>query len=236
MPDEDGFLAAIRQTPADDTARLVYADWLDEQDDGASKLKSEFIRLELRLANEPVDDYTTPTIRLQQLAVELDSDWLVLLSRPQIEGCTVWTERNCPSIWSRLTPTPEPNVRTCAECHKAVHYARTLNEAQEYARRGFCAAATPALHRRPGGLTTWRLPTLPVVEHEPLLERPRLRNEPDERLARNERLRAEATRNEAAIADAPPSANKRQPPPARRQKGRGRNRNIQLDDWEGTDE
>jgi uncharacterized protein (TIGR02996 family) len=33
MHDEDGFLSAIRQTPTDDTARLVFADWLDEQDD-----------------------------------------------------------------------------------------------------------------------------------------------------------------------------------------------------------
>ena len=50
MHDEDSFLAAIRQTPADDVARLVFADWLDEQEDTACKLKAEFIRLELRMA------------------------------------------------------------------------------------------------------------------------------------------------------------------------------------------
>jgi uncharacterized protein (TIGR02996 family) len=236
MPDEDGFLAAIRHTPADDIARLVYADWLDEQDDGASQLKAAFIRLELRLATEPQDDYTILPIRLQQLAAQLDPDWLVLISRPQIEGCAMWTERDCPAIWSRLAPTRDPNVRTCAECHKTVHYARTLNEAQNYARRGFCAAATPALPRRPGGLTAWRPPLLAVIEREPLVERPRLSNEPEERLARNERLRAEANRDEAAAGDAP-TANKRPTPPARRQNGRCRNRNIQREDWEeGTDE
>ena len=30
-PEETGFLAAIRDSPDDDTARLVYADWLDER-------------------------------------------------------------------------------------------------------------------------------------------------------------------------------------------------------------
>ena len=45
MHDEADFLSAIRQTPADDTARLVFADWLDEQDDPACKRKAAFIRL-----------------------------------------------------------------------------------------------------------------------------------------------------------------------------------------------
>ena len=33
MLTEDVFLAKLLETPADDTTRLVYADWLDEQGD-----------------------------------------------------------------------------------------------------------------------------------------------------------------------------------------------------------
>ncbi len=45
MPDQDGFLSAIRADPADDTTRLVYADWLDERDDP----RGDFVRLHLAL-------------------------------------------------------------------------------------------------------------------------------------------------------------------------------------------
>src|SRR5262245_55379643 len=105
MHDEDGFLAVLRQTPADDTARLVYADWLDEQDDSTPRLKAGFIRLELRIANEPLDDFTSLLVQLQQLAAQLDPDWLVFVSRPRIENCELRTDRECPTLWSRLAPT-----------------------------------------------------------------------------------------------------------------------------------
>ncbi len=45
---ERGFLAAILADPADDTARLVYADWLQEQ--GGRPERAEFIRLQIEIA------------------------------------------------------------------------------------------------------------------------------------------------------------------------------------------
>jgi len=48
--DERAFLDAIRDQPADDTARLVYADWLTEN---AQPDRGEFIRAEIELANTP---------------------------------------------------------------------------------------------------------------------------------------------------------------------------------------
>lgn len=48
--DEHAFLSAICATPADDTARLVYADWLDEHD---RPERAEFIRAEIELARTP---------------------------------------------------------------------------------------------------------------------------------------------------------------------------------------
>lgn len=44
------FLSAIVREPADDTARLVYADWLDEQGEAD---RAEFIRVQVELAREP---------------------------------------------------------------------------------------------------------------------------------------------------------------------------------------
>lgn len=45
MGERDSFLAAIRSHPADDVARLVYADWLDERAEGdLDRATAEFIR------------------------------------------------------------------------------------------------------------------------------------------------------------------------------------------------
>jgi uncharacterized protein (TIGR02996 family) len=48
------FLQAIRDQPDDDTARLVYADWLDEHDEG---VLAAFIRYSVRKYRTPVCDH-----------------------------------------------------------------------------------------------------------------------------------------------------------------------------------
>jgi uncharacterized protein (TIGR02996 family) len=52
MTDADAFLQAIRENPADDGPRLIYADWLEERGDP----RAEFIRVECELARLPGDD------------------------------------------------------------------------------------------------------------------------------------------------------------------------------------
>ncbi len=52
MNANDAFLLAIRETPHDDTPRLVYADWLEERGDP----RSEFIRVQCELAQLPPED------------------------------------------------------------------------------------------------------------------------------------------------------------------------------------
>lgn len=55
MSDEASFLRAIIAEPADDTARLVYADWLDEHDQPE---RAEFIRVQIELARtDPFDGW-----------------------------------------------------------------------------------------------------------------------------------------------------------------------------------
>jgi uncharacterized protein (TIGR02996 family) len=53
-PDEAAFLKAITDSPADETARLVYADWLAERDDpraAFARLSGEFLRCVRGLAD-----------------------------------------------------------------------------------------------------------------------------------------------------------------------------------------
>jgi uncharacterized protein (TIGR02996 family) len=150
MHDEAGFLSAIRQTPADDTARLVFADWLDEQDDPNCKTKAEFIRLELRMAEMP--EQSLGRFRwvkqLQKLATEIDPGWLAVVSHPKLEACRLQFKFECPKQWGGLLPTADAKTRFCGECKKHVHYCETLDEARDHAVRGNCVAVTLALVRR----------------------------------------------------------------------------------------
>jgi uncharacterized protein (TIGR02996 family) len=50
---EAAFLAAIRETPEDDTPRLIYADWLEEQNQSD---RAQFIRAQCELAKLSVSD------------------------------------------------------------------------------------------------------------------------------------------------------------------------------------
>lgn len=53
MTEHDAFLRAIRDHPADDTARLVFADWLADRGDPD---RGDFIRIEVELARRDPDD------------------------------------------------------------------------------------------------------------------------------------------------------------------------------------
>lgn len=48
--DEAAFVAAICAAPADDTPRLVFADWLDERGGAMNQARAEFIRSQIELA------------------------------------------------------------------------------------------------------------------------------------------------------------------------------------------
>ena len=69
------FLRAIIADPADDLPRLVYADWLDENNDPA---RAEFIRVQCELAGLPEDDPRRPGLedREHVLLEEHEAAWL----------------------------------------------------------------------------------------------------------------------------------------------------------------
>jgi anti-anti-sigma factor len=69
---EAGFLEAVRETPEDDTPRLVYADWLE---DNAQPERAEFIRAacaEVRLQGQPREELAA---RVQALRQRHEQDW-----------------------------------------------------------------------------------------------------------------------------------------------------------------
>ncbi len=56
MSDETAFLNTIREHPDEDTPRLAFADWLDEQGNPVKADRAAFIRAQVELARLPVDD------------------------------------------------------------------------------------------------------------------------------------------------------------------------------------
>jgi uncharacterized protein (TIGR02996 family) len=78
--EEEAFLRAISASPDDIALRLVYADWLQEQEDP----RAEYVRLEVRLNELPrVDPEYWPLLKQKhKLREELPPYWLAKLDPP----------------------------------------------------------------------------------------------------------------------------------------------------------
>lgn len=88
MTDEAALLAAIIAHPDEDTPRLMYADWLDEND---RPERAEFIRLQCA-----VDADETADARAAELEERNRGKWLVGL--PQVSGAKWEFNRGFPEI------------------------------------------------------------------------------------------------------------------------------------------
>jgi uncharacterized protein (TIGR02996 family) len=78
MSEDEAFVRAIVDRPGDDTARLVYADWLDERDDP----RGAYLRAEMEWVR------TGKKVRaLRALAKPLDPVWVARVSRPPVGVC-----------------------------------------------------------------------------------------------------------------------------------------------------
>ena len=53
MTERDALLRAVCENPDDDTVRLAFADWLDENGDKADRARAEFVRVQCELAGGP---------------------------------------------------------------------------------------------------------------------------------------------------------------------------------------
>jgi uncharacterized protein (TIGR02996 family) len=71
--EEAAFLEALKTNPADDTARLVYADWLDEH---GEPQKAAYLRLVAELARECDGCAAHPHgLRLRELSASVSEEW-----------------------------------------------------------------------------------------------------------------------------------------------------------------
>ncbi|WP_439630713.1 TIGR02996 domain-containing protein [Gemmata sp.] len=171
MGDEDGFLQKLRDNPADDTTRLVYADWLDERGDAVSGAKAEFLRLTVRLLepNRSAGWRKGRRQDLQPLAAALPTEWLAVVSRLKIENCAgkraeARNERRlrqlfefvCEKRWDELTATDDDAVRFCGQCKETVHYCDTIADARQSAELGRCIAVDLGVIRRHDDLSPRR--------------------------------------------------------------------------------
>lgn len=159
--DERAFLRKLLEQPNSDLTRLVYADWLDEQQTPDAVAKAEFLRLiaDAELAGRFPD-------RAKELSRELDPQWLAVVAKLPVENCnaTVPPPRvtefglpvafsfECPKRWEELTPTEENGARFCGACQKTVHYCCDRDDLRLHANLGNCVAVELGVPRRPGDL------------------------------------------------------------------------------------
>jgi|GEM_PF-2514677 len=79
MNEDEAFIRAIREQPDDETARLVYADWLDDRGDP----RGPYLRAEAEwVVLQPADEQYRPLFRhISQLAAKLNPAWFATVSR-----------------------------------------------------------------------------------------------------------------------------------------------------------
>jgi uncharacterized protein (TIGR02996 family) len=150
--EDKAFLRAILENPQDATARLVYADWLDDHSDP----RGTYLRVEMDLQaqTDPQCDRAVALCEwLANLKRDIDPFWLACFDRPPIEGCEQRFSFLCPRKWEQLQTTDVAEIRYCTGCQQNVYYCNTIQEAQEHARCGECVAISLTVLRKPEDVT-----------------------------------------------------------------------------------
>lgn len=133
----------------DESARLVYADLLEERGLGH---QARWLRLEsqAQTVTGPARDDALKALRpLREL---VGREFLATVARPALEGCPVRFGFRCPMKWAELTPTSDPVVRYCAGCDSPVTFFDSLELARHASAEGKCVAIDPSVERHEGDL------------------------------------------------------------------------------------
>jgi uncharacterized protein (TIGR02996 family) len=150
--EDKAFLRAILDNPTDTTARLVYADWLDDRSDP----RGTYLRVEadLRAQNDSNGERAVALREwLASLKRDIDPFWLACFDRPDIEGCEESFAFRCPKKWEHLRTTEYAEVRYCDGCQRHVFYCGSIAEARARANQGECVAISLTVLRTPGDVT-----------------------------------------------------------------------------------
>lgn len=150
MSDEAAFLNHLRDHPSDDTARMVYADWLEERDTDEATAKAEYLRCDAELVAFAADDPRRPAVeeRIRLLALGIPVAWRKTVAKVPVHCGVTWTA--CPKRWDELTQTTALGVRHCDACDQDVTYCDDLHAAEMMAMNGGCVALDLKLNKKPG--------------------------------------------------------------------------------------
>lgn len=156
--DDREWIEAIAADPYNNTLRLAYADWLEEQADA----RCEFVRYEVAMrtkenvpvleaaADEVAPSHDGGRTRYFAARAQCDSDWLAEISLGVVLHCgeiettpdTIGQARiavespgphvgdDCPKKWERLRRTDDPRCRMCPVCRVGVIWHREYQEAE----------------------------------------------------------------------------------------------------------
>lgn len=144
------FLRFIAEHPHDESSRLVFADWLEEEGDW----RAEFLRLDVHLAAISGEESTYAELRARwtELRAALTPSWRTILGRAPVEKCHLRLKFACPLKWEELTPTGVASERHCDSCSRSVYYCHSLDEARDHAQLGHCVVIDKEVHRFAGDL------------------------------------------------------------------------------------
>jgi uncharacterized protein (TIGR02996 family) len=136
---ESELVASLRERPADEAIREVYADWLEEH---GFDLRARLLRAETEAARPELDI----SVRIDTLVPAADHPWRAIASRAPIDRC-VQLKTPCPKRWSSLAPTSDDRVRHCATCEQPVYYCASVAEARAHGQMSHCIAIDAAVAR-----------------------------------------------------------------------------------------
>ncbi len=166
MPDDAGFLEAIRTAPDDAALRLIYADWLEERSD----LRADFLRLQLALKSAAPDhpQRACAEQELSYLRNDLNASWLAVIE-PESGPCKCFEDIFQPlpkgerRKWLESEFHVEPQDTECAAWKRLLEL---IEEATTDGRREFAPLRAMSLDERNKIVTLPATVTkLTAVEH-----------------------------------------------------------------------
>jgi uncharacterized protein (TIGR02996 family) len=93
--------------------------------------------------------------RLQELAAQMDPNWLAVVSDPEIDTCALPSGRFrlsfvCTRSWSDLTVTEDLKVRHCGECKQNVYFCDTIADVRKRIHNGEAHCVCLGIPRKEG--------------------------------------------------------------------------------------
>jgi uncharacterized protein (TIGR02996 family) len=122
---EPTLLAAVQQRPSDDSARMVYADWLEQH---GHDVLARFVRGTI----EPA------------IAAISNVEWRAITSCDKL-SCEL---PECPGTWNRLDLTARTRIRRCAKCLACAVYCKSPDEASKAGWSRLPAVLDPQDHEK----------------------------------------------------------------------------------------